>query len=201
MVRVERGIRATKQANGVRLHGWEQHSFVSSLPIPYASVHISFSPAFDPFPPFRSFAFPFLSPALSQVLLILSRGASRRCKQARGAFGFDRRRSVLPRFSSVGISATMHRLSLSLFFFFSLPSFLLRLVSTYLWFQQVHHVSTCGLSVVSSTWMAFHVSSTPSWWVVHPRWMSTTPPSTGTKGRWADLDRRSKEEETKSIQR
>lgn len=31
--------------------------------------------------------------------------------------------------------------------------------------------------------------------------MSTTPPSTGTKGRWADLDRRSKEEETKSIQR
>ena len=31
--------------------------------------------------------------------------------------------------------------------------------------------------------------------------MSTTPPSTRSKGRWADLDRRLKEEETKSIQR
>lgn len=115
-------------------------------------------------------------------------------------FGFDRRRFVLPRFSSVGISSTMHRFSLS---FFSLVSFPLRLVSTYLWFQQVHHVSTCGLSIVSSTWLAFHVvSSTPSWSVVHPRRTSTTPSlSTGTKGRWADLDRRSKEEETKSIRR
>ena len=129
MLRVERGIRATKQANGVRLNGWEQHRFVSSLPFPYASVHISFSPAFDPFPPFRSFAFPFLSSALSQVLLLLSRGASKRCKQARGAFGFDRRRSVLPQFSSVGISATMHRLSLS--FFPLLPSCFVSFIRTF----------------------------------------------------------------------